>query len=82
MKPTIADIEWATNIMNELFARGFYTALRYEERTYSHGETVIINLVLTTGNMQKVITLEVIMDFIFIVAKRRAVLLILIDRNG
>ena len=35
MKPTIADIEWATNIMNELFARGFYTALRYEERTYS-----------------------------------------------
>ena len=37
MKPTIADIEWATNIMNELFARGFYTALRYEERTYSCG---------------------------------------------
>lgn len=38
MKPTIADIEWATNIMNELFAHNFYTALRYEERTYPHGE--------------------------------------------
>ena len=40
MKPTIADIEWATNIMNELFAHNFYIALRYEERTYndSYGE--------------------------------------------
>lgn len=36
MKPTIADIEWATNIMNELFAHGFHTALRYEERIYSY----------------------------------------------
>ena len=38
MKPTITDIEWATNIMNELFAHNFYTALRYEEKTYPHGE--------------------------------------------
>ena len=36
MKPTIADIEWATNIMNELFAHNFHTALRYEERTYTY----------------------------------------------
>ena len=36
MKPTITDIEWATNIMNELFAHNFYTALCYEERTYPH----------------------------------------------
>lgn len=41
MKPTIADIEWATNIMNELFAHNFYTALCYEEKTYtsSYGES-------------------------------------------
>lgn len=38
MKPTITDIEWATNIMNELFAHNFYTALCYEEKTYPHGE--------------------------------------------
>lgn len=40
MKPTIADIEWARTIMNELFAHNFYTALRYEERVYkySHAE--------------------------------------------
>ena len=36
MKPTIADIEWATNIMNELFVHNFHTALRYEERTYTY----------------------------------------------
>ena len=36
MKPTIADIEWATNIMNELFAHNFHTALRYKERTYTY----------------------------------------------
>ena len=38
MKPTITDIEWATNIMNELFAHNFYTALCYEGKTCPHGE--------------------------------------------
>lgn len=38
MKPTITDIKWATNIMNELFAHNFYTALCYEEKTYPHRE--------------------------------------------
>ena len=84
MKPTIADIEWANNIMNELFAHNFYTALRYEERTYnySYGENHYYELGFDNWEYAEGDYFRSNYDFIFIVAKRRAVLLILIDRNG